>query len=471
MSREGKLVKNTMILGLGSFFPRLTAFITLPILTGYLTKAEYGTYDLITVLVSLILPAATLQIQSAAFRFLIDERGNEERKKSIISNIFAFIVPTSLLVLCVLYLFLPGDMTIRILICAYFFADILVNASRQVARGLHMNLRYSISAIISATGKMVFAVIFVLYMKMGLMGAVLALMLSDLLSFIYMAAALNLPHYIDLRLVNKKDLKALLSYSWPIVPNSLSMWVMRVSDRFVINVFMGAPAVAVYAVANKIPSLLTLAQSTFTMAWYESASIVSKEDDATEYYSSMYRTIYDLMAGILGLLISFMPILFKLLIRGDYSESYTQMPILFLAMFFYSLCAFLGGIYVAFKDTKSVGITTTCAAVCNLVVDLATIRWIGLYAASISTLVSYLFLYLFRMYDVRKFVKITYDYVHMAIVLVIMFVELFLCFLQNRVLNIANMALGVIAFVVLNREVSKALAAKTLQTLKKFTGR
>ena len=84
---------------------------------------------------------------------------------------------------------------------------------------------------------------------------------------------------------------------------------------------------------------------------------------------------------------------------------------------------------------------------------------------------SYLFLYLFRMYDVRKFVKITYDYVHMAIVLVIMFVELFLCFLQNRVLNIANMALGVIAFVVLNREVSKALAAKTLQTLKKFTGR
>ena len=67
--------------------------------------------------------------------------------------------------------------------------------------------------------------------------------------------------------------------------------------------------------------------------------------------------------------------------------------------------------------------------------------------------------------------KITYDYVHMAIVLVIMFVELFLCFLQNRVLNIANMALGVIAFVVLNREVSKALAAKTLQTLKKFTGR
>ena len=74
MSREGKLVKNTLVLSIGTFLPKAVSFITLPILTGYLTKAEYGTYDLITVLVALILPAATLQIQAAAFRFLIEVR-------------------------------------------------------------------------------------------------------------------------------------------------------------------------------------------------------------------------------------------------------------------------------------------------------------------------------------------------------------------------------------------------------------
>ena len=82
MSREGKLVKNTIILAVGTFVPKLAIFVALPILTAYFTKAEYGTYDLVVTLVSFVLPAATLQIQAAAFRFLIDVKENEEEKES-----------------------------------------------------------------------------------------------------------------------------------------------------------------------------------------------------------------------------------------------------------------------------------------------------------------------------------------------------------------------------------------------------
>ena len=45
MKREEKLVKNTIILAFGTFFPKLAIFISLPVLTAYLTQAEYGTYD------------------------------------------------------------------------------------------------------------------------------------------------------------------------------------------------------------------------------------------------------------------------------------------------------------------------------------------------------------------------------------------------------------------------------------------
>lgn len=79
MNREKALAKNTLILSIGEFLPKFSSIITLPIITGGLTKAEMGTYDLISTLVSLFLPVATLQIQSAAFRFLIDVR--KEKKK------------------------------------------------------------------------------------------------------------------------------------------------------------------------------------------------------------------------------------------------------------------------------------------------------------------------------------------------------------------------------------------------------
>lgn len=83
MSREKSLIKNTIVLSIGTVIPKFASFIVLPILTGYLTKTEYGTYDLITVLCSLFLPAVTLQIQTAAFRFLIEKKDDEDGKKRL----------------------------------------------------------------------------------------------------------------------------------------------------------------------------------------------------------------------------------------------------------------------------------------------------------------------------------------------------------------------------------------------------
>lgn len=467
MSREGKLAKNTLLLSVGTFLPKLAAFITLPILTGYLTKEEYGTYDLFTVLVTLYLPAVTLQIQTAAFRFLVDERENLEESKSIISNIYSFILPVSVAGLIILWFFIPGGTLVRLFICIYFASDLLVNTTRQIARGLNRNIDYSISAVIGSAGNMIFAVIFVWWLKKGLIGAILALSISAAISFAALAFRLKIGRYISIQAISRQKLKKLLSYSWPMVPNNMSMWVMRLSDRLVITAVMGAAYEAVYAVANKIPSLLNVAQSAFTLAWQENASIASKDEDAASYYSTLFRTMFNLMAGFLGLLICCTPILFRLFIRGDYSDAYYQMPILFLATFFYAMATFLGGIYIAYMKTKNVGITTTVAAVCNLVVDLALIRSIGLYAASGSTLISYFLLYIYRMFDVRKIVRIEYNYRNIIIVTLILIVECILSYQRNATANYANIILGVCCFVYLNRKIMNSLGRKVISLVRR----
>lgn len=468
MSREGKLAKNTAILAIGTFLPKLGAFVVLPILTGYLTKEELGTYDLVLVLVSFILPAVTLEIQTAAFRFLIDVRDKKEEIKSIITNIFAFITVTSIVALVFTYFLLPlTSSNTKLIICAYFLVDILVNATRQCARGLAKNKDYTVSAIISSSFKILLVIVFVWYFKAGLFGAFAALLGATTISFIILSVRIRIYSYFDIRLINKTKIIEMLTYSWPMVPNSVSFSIMRASDRFVVTLFMGVAANAVYAVANKIPNILSLAQTTFTMAWQENASVVSKDLDAKAYYSSMFHKMFDLVAGFLGVLICCTPFLFKLLIRGDYAEAYNQMPILFLAMFFYSMCGYLGGIYVAYKHTKNIGITTMVAAACNLIVDLSLIKTIGLYAASGSTLISYLLLFIFRMYDVRKLVRIKYNYGHIILVLLILCIESALCFFKRPVFDITNILLGCCIFFVLNRETLKIFYKKFVNFLRK----
>lgn len=469
MSREEKLAKNTFILAIGTFLPKFASIITLPILTdvNYLSKADYGTYDLITVLVSLILPSATLQIQTAAFRFLIDKRNDPKEIKTIVTNIFFFIIPTSLVALVILYFSLfKLDPIVRLVICLYFFADIIVNAARQVCRGIDRNLDYSISAILSALGKVIFTVTCVYWLKLELLGTVIALLAASTFSLLFLVFKAKLYRYVDVRSFSKVKLKEMLCYSWPMVPNSMSAWVMRVSDRFVVTLFMGVAANAVYAAANKIPSLLNLAQNTFTLAWQENASIVSKDKDASEYYSTMFKTMFDLMAGFFGVLIGITPLLFKLLIKSAYSEAYNQISILFFATFFFGMATFFGGIYVAYMKSRSVGITTAIAAAINLIVDFATIHWIGLYAASVSTLVSYVFLFVFRLIDVQKIVKVKYNVIHIIIVVIIMICESVLCFVNNLPLNIVNAVIGIILFFALNMGFVKNVINKVKKTVK-----
>lgn len=465
MSREGNLVKNTVVLAVGTFFPKLASFISLPILTAYLTREEYGTYDLIVVLVSLFLPIVTLQIQTAAFRFLIENRQNEKEIKLIITNIYSFIVPISVLALTILFLLLYSySIKIRICICIYYLFDMIVNATRQIVRGLSRNIEYSISAGISSFGQILFIIIAVYFMRQGLLGCIFALCVSDGLSIVFLFGKLHLYRYIDFQCVNKTKLKCLLAYSWPMIPNTLSMWIMLMSDRLVVTVFMGIAANAVYSVANKLPSIMSLAQTSIVQAWQENASLAVADDDVGAYYTSMFQCIFDFMAGGLAVLIAASPILFRVLIRGDYEDAYAQLPILFLGMLFFSLGSFVGGIYVAFFKTKSIGITTIVAAVCNLLIDVSLVHWLGLYAASGSTLISYIILCVYRMRDVKRFVDIKYDLKHIMIVVGIIVAECILFSFRNIWLDVIDIIIGITLFFALNKgpvfQIMKTLKAK-----------
>ena len=463
-NRERALAKNTFIISFGTFLPKLSSIITLPILTAYLTTAEYGTYDLINTLVSLFLPIVTLQIQSAAFRFLIDCRDDKKETQRIITNIIVFVFFTSIAALIVLF-FVLGAITpeIRLLICLYFFFDILTLTLQQVVRGLANNKLYSISSVVQSIINMILVVLTVGVGRYGLEGVLISIIIATFISFLLLFINGGIYRYVDLKYLSKSALKELLIYSWPMIPNSLSSWVLRISDRMVITAFLGIEANAMYAVANKIPSLFSTVQSTFVFAWQENASIASKDKDADSYYSSMFDSIFCILVGIMALLIGTTPILFWLLIKGSYEDAYYQMPILFLGMLYSSVSSFMGGIYVAHKKTKSVGITTVIAAAINLIIDLLFVNIIGIYAGSVSTLVAYLFLTFYRMLNVRKFQKIRYKWHKIVLLNIGLIIMCILCWMNVLITNVINFIIGLLFAFIIN----KKLVVKVLQLIKK----
>lgn len=467
MSREGQLVKNTLIISFGTIIPKLASVVTLPIITAGLTKAEYGTYDLVNTLVSLFLPIITMQLQSAAFRFLIEVRNNSKRTSNIISTILTFITMTSLVSLLILFFTLNNlAISTKLLICIYFFFDMYVQTLSQIIRGINKNAIYSISAILQALVNLVLVLIFIKWGNFGLNGLLLSLGGACITSTFFLIIIGKIFTFYSPRKFSYTTLKTMFQFSWPMIPNTLSLWVMNISDRLLLTFFLGVEVNAIYAVANKIPSLFGIVQNTFTYAWQENASISENDLDVSEYYSSIFLKVFNLLVGVMGLLIASTPVLFSLLIKGNYMEAYNQMPILFLGVFFSTISSFIGGIYVAKRKTKSVGITTLVAAMMNFLINVIFIKYIGIYAASISTLVSYMFLAFFRMYDVNKIQKLTYPWKRIVIALIVLGMMCIGCARKDFMLNIINILVAVLMFLFLNRNIISAVKQQICKIIK-----
>lgn len=410
--RNKELAVNTVILGIGQLIPKILILLILPILTTYLSTEEYGDFDLVQSFASLLIPLLTMQIQQAVFRHLLATK-TPEGKEAYVTSALAYVICSSVPLITIIFgglLLFIKDAVVSAVICLLFFSETLYQLLGQIVRGLGFNLKYSVSVIVYAIAYMAMTVLLVAMLQWGLPGVVLSLALAYLCSDLYMVLSSGMLQYLHVRAFSKQSLKELLAFSMPIVPSSIALWVVNLSDRLIITHFLGSGLNGIYAVANKIPALYSTAYSVFNLAWTETASRVSDDGDPAEYYSKLFRGLFEFLIGAMLLMIAVTPLVFKVLVKGDYGTAILQVPFLYFGVFFNSFVNFYSGIYIALKRTRQVGISSVAGAILNAGINLLLVKQIGLYAASISTAVSFGVIVLYRAYDLNKAVKIQYDF-------------------------------------------------------------
>ena len=70
------------------------------------------------------------------------------------------------------------------------------------------------------------------------------------------------------------------------------------------------------------------------------------------------------------------------------------------------MSGFYGSLFVAFKETKTIGRSTIVGAILNLLVNIILIKYVGIYAAVISTLVSNYVVNLYRKRKINTYFKL-----------------------------------------------------------------
>ena len=407
MNKKKQLAKNTIIIFFGRVCTQLISFFLLPLYTSYLATKEYGTVDLIQTYVTLLVPIITLELEMSIFRFLIDSRKSEKETNKLISNNF-FILGISLIIFSILYIIVSSFVTIpyRWLILVDIIVCVLSGNFLQVARGFGKTLDYAISCILTGITTVISNIILICFVHMQAEGMIISMALANFICSLYLFIRLKLYSKINFKIVDFKQIKEMYKYSLPLIPNGISWWIVNVSDRSIISIVLGASANGLYAISNKFPTIISSLTGVFNLSWSESAALHINSSDRDEFFSDITNTVLRLFMALGVGMLACMPFVFPILIDSKYNDAYNYIPFLVLGTVFNVAICFYSQVYLAKKLSKQVASTAIVGAIINILINVIFIKKIGLYAAAISTMVSYFVMMVYRHFDLKKYVNI-----------------------------------------------------------------
>lgn len=383
----------------------------LPLLTKNLSVADYGIWVQFTTTVTLLSLVASLGLTTTLIRFLASKK-DIDKIREVFYSIF-FVILAFLVVVIIILMLLSHPIADLIFNSAYQVAYLLplvlffyclnkllmayFNAFRQ------MKL-YSILLVTQSYLSLGVA-IFLIYIGFGLMGAILGMLTTNILLFLFMQY--RIMKEISFKIPTFKDLYEYLDYGLPLLPTSLSYWILASSDRYIIGILLGIAFVGYYSPGYALGYLITMLIYPFTAVL---PAVLPKYYDNGEYgemktileNSLKYFFLLAIPAAF-GLSLLSRDIL-TILSTADIASKGYQIT------FFTAFSGLLLGlkeiciqIMTVNKKTKIIGALWISASVMSIVLNYLLIPYLGINGAGLTTLLTYSFISIMTLIYSRKY--------------------------------------------------------------------
>lgn len=400
-TKYNKLVSNTATVAIGTLGSKLLVYLLVRLYTSVLTGEEFSIASNITELATLLIPLISLGIGEAVFRFALDKNYREDE---IFTLGFVAIGIGSILLPPLAALFFSIDYFkgyVWLLVVYVLASSIHTNCSQFIRAKANFRL-YAAQGILNTLFTIGLNVLFLIPLKMGVVGYVLSVALADLLSSLFITVVARLWRYFNLKAIRKSTLKTMLLYSLPLIPTTVSWWITNVSDRYMITYIQGDAVNGLYAAAYKIPTLLMVLIGIFNSAWKYSAVEEKDKVESGAFFSQVYESFHTLLFLVSGGIILFSRVLSFLMFGEDFRAAWVYIPILTVAMTFSALSSFTGTVFIVEKKSSFSLYTSLVAAGVNILLNIVLIplfteERFGAMGAAIATLVAYIVMFLSRL--------------------------------------------------------------------------
>ncbi len=402
------LMKNIGILTLSNFATKILSFLLVPLYTNILTTSEYGTFDLISTTIGVLIPILTLNIQEALLRFPLDNKYSNESLVTVGARYF--LLSNGIVILgLIINSFLGVSSVLKdysILFELVFISQSISGMLCSYARGMNDVADLSISSVLASISTIALNIVLLVVLKWGLTGYAIANTFGPLVQSFYLMFKLDIVNHLDFKNSFQSEKKLMTAYSIPLIANSIAWWINNTSDKYVVVFFCGLSVNGIYSIASKIPSILNIFQSIFNQAWLLSAVHEFDSKDKNGFFSKTYDTYNCLMISLCSVILILNKIIARVIYSKDFYSAWIYSSWLTIAIVFGSMSGFFLAIISVVKDTKKISQSTIISAITNLILNLIFTPLIGALGAAIATTISYFVAYIYCLRGALEYIEL-----------------------------------------------------------------
>ncbi len=306
-----KIASHGKIYLAGNILQRCVSFIMLPIYTRFLTPADYGTIELLSMVLDFVGIILGLRIGEAIFRFYLGYDNKFDKNEVISTALWLVAIINTVGVFFILIsakfvstiVFGNADQTSNLLL---FSLTLLMQGFVEIpmiyVRAQQRPWLFIMFSTIKLTLQLGLNIILIVYMRFRVEGVIYSAIISSL--FMGCLLGLYTLQHCGLRFCVKKA-KELITFSLPLIATSVVTFYITFGDRYFLRVYGGGlNEVGVYSFGYKFGFLLMfLVVMPFTSIWDSEKYNIAKKETAQKDFQNIF-ILYSTIAILACMFIS-----------------------------------------------------------------------------------------------------------------------------------------------------------------------
>ncbi|GGI66326.1 lipopolysaccharide biosynthesis protein [Enterococcus alcedinis] len=402
-----KLLKKFVGFSVGPMIAAVISFITVPIITYFVSPEEFGKASMFTVVQTLVASFIFLGMDQSYTReyHYVENKiklfQNAVMIPLMVSSIFIFI---GVIFRSQISFFLFENSEYHFISILFGFMLVFMILERFILLSIRMEeraLEYSFYSVVVKVVVFIVTLLMLYYGERNFLTIVYSTIFGQIVGDILLIIVFRKLFKFNFSYFDRTLMHKMFVFGIPIIIAASLYSFLNAIGRFFLRGNSTFTEIGIYTAALKVAGILTLVQTMFTSFWVPLAYRWHKEEKGIKYYSYMSNLILFIMT-----LVFFFVVFFKkyiiLILAPEYRQAAFATALLSLAPILYTVSETTTlGIVFSGKSQYN-ALTSFISIFPAIFLNYLLVPNYGTVGASIATAVSYVFFYFFRTYFSKK---------------------------------------------------------------------